>query len=354
MNFYAFNIGDYAGATRHLTWDEDMAYRRMLDAYYSREAPLPLDRRQIYRLVGASEERQREAVDAVLVEFFVEQEDGWHNNWADEEIGKAAEKSTVRAERKENERERQRRHRARRKELFELLRERGIVPKFDTPTAELEEIARHAPVTVTERDSVTGQNTPSPATRDVRRDTANVTRDKPTVTRDETRDRAPVTPDITAINPNPNPNNRIAEVVARDPDMQLEHRLRVAAGWQNELSPRLTVTGPIQALLDAGADLELDVLPVIKAIAPQAEGRSWNYFVKAIARARDQRIEAATVISMPTPSSRKPANGSYQRKPTRAEAFAAIDRRIEQLAEAERREAAGGSPRPLEPDEGEA
>lgn len=90
MNFYAFNIGDYAGATRHLSWDEDMAYRRMLDAYYSREAPLPLEPRQIYRLVGAAEPRQREAVDAILEEFFERREDGWHNNRADEEIAKAS------------------------------------------------------------------------------------------------------------------------------------------------------------------------------------------------------------------------------------------------------------------------
>ena len=89
MNFYAFNIGDYAGATRHLSWDEDMAYRRLLDAYYSRETPLPLELRQVYRLVGASEPRQREAVDAVLGEFFDRLEDGYHNSRADVEIAKA-------------------------------------------------------------------------------------------------------------------------------------------------------------------------------------------------------------------------------------------------------------------------
>lgn len=72
MNFYAFHIGDYAGATRHLSWDEDMAYRRMLDVYYTREAPLPADRKQLYRLVGATEKRQREAVDAVLYRMFTE------------------------------------------------------------------------------------------------------------------------------------------------------------------------------------------------------------------------------------------------------------------------------------------
>jgi uncharacterized protein YdaU (DUF1376 family) len=87
MNYYAFHIGDYAGATRHLSWDEDMAYRRMLDAYYTREAPLPADRRALYRLVGASDERQREAVDVVLTEFFTQDADGgWRNRRCDEEI----------------------------------------------------------------------------------------------------------------------------------------------------------------------------------------------------------------------------------------------------------------------------
>jgi uncharacterized protein YdaU (DUF1376 family) len=87
MNFYAFHIGDYAGATRHLSWDEDMAYRRMLDAYYTREAPLPADRKALYRLIGASEKRQREAVDAVLAEFFYQAADGgWRNRRCDEEI----------------------------------------------------------------------------------------------------------------------------------------------------------------------------------------------------------------------------------------------------------------------------
>jgi uncharacterized protein YdaU (DUF1376 family) len=90
MNFYAFNIGDYAGATRHLTWDEDMAYRRMLDAYYSREEPLPADIRQIYRLVAASEEKHREAVNIILQEFFELHDDGYHNARADEEIVKVS------------------------------------------------------------------------------------------------------------------------------------------------------------------------------------------------------------------------------------------------------------------------
>ncbi len=86
MNYYPFHIGDYASATRHLTWDEDMAYRRLIDAYYTREIPIPADRRQAYRLVMATTTEQREAVDTVLVEFFTETEDGWINSRCDVEI----------------------------------------------------------------------------------------------------------------------------------------------------------------------------------------------------------------------------------------------------------------------------
>jgi len=92
VNFYAFHIGDYISATRHLTWIEDVAYRRLLDVYYVREAPLPLDMRAIYRLVSASNDEQREAVQTVVAEFFRQSEAGWHHERCDREIAKATEK----------------------------------------------------------------------------------------------------------------------------------------------------------------------------------------------------------------------------------------------------------------------
>ena len=86
MNYYAFHLGDYASATGHLTWNEDMAYRRLLDAYYQRESPFPDDMRQIYRLTRAQEDKQREAIDTILHEFFTLTEDGWRHFRCDEEI----------------------------------------------------------------------------------------------------------------------------------------------------------------------------------------------------------------------------------------------------------------------------
>lgn len=86
MNYYPFHIGDYASATRHLSWDEDMAYRRLMDAYYTREAPIPSDRRQAYRLACANTPEQREAIDVVLAEFFEETPEGWRNSRCDAEL----------------------------------------------------------------------------------------------------------------------------------------------------------------------------------------------------------------------------------------------------------------------------
>jgi uncharacterized protein YdaU (DUF1376 family) len=86
VNYYPFHIGDYTSATRHLSWDEDAAYRRLLDVYYTTEKPLPSDLRAVCRLVLATTEAQREAVKIVLEEFFVLSENGWVNARADREI----------------------------------------------------------------------------------------------------------------------------------------------------------------------------------------------------------------------------------------------------------------------------
>jgi uncharacterized protein YdaU (DUF1376 family) len=84
VNFYKHHLGDYDGHTAHLSWDEDMAYTRLLRAYYRREAPIPVA--EAYRLARASTSAHKRAVDAVLGEFFTKQDDGWHNKRADEEI----------------------------------------------------------------------------------------------------------------------------------------------------------------------------------------------------------------------------------------------------------------------------
>ncbi|WP_103852148.1 YdaU family protein [Burkholderia pseudomallei] len=93
MNFYKHHIGDYDADTSHLSWDEDMAYTRMIRTYYRREKPLPEDVKEVCRLVRATSRVQREAVQAVLGEFFSLEADGWHQKRCDGELAEANRKA---------------------------------------------------------------------------------------------------------------------------------------------------------------------------------------------------------------------------------------------------------------------
>ena len=84
MHYYQFNIGDYVSHTRHLSPIEDIAYRRLLDAYYLSERPLNSGLTSVARQIGMRE--HEEEVGLVLEEFFVLGEDGWTSNRADKEI----------------------------------------------------------------------------------------------------------------------------------------------------------------------------------------------------------------------------------------------------------------------------
>jgi uncharacterized protein YdaU (DUF1376 family) len=94
VNYYEHHIGDYAAATSHLSLIEDAVYTRMLRRYYLQEGPLASDWRQVARLVGARSQEELDAVEAVLVEFFVLQEDGWHQKRADADIARYLEKQS--------------------------------------------------------------------------------------------------------------------------------------------------------------------------------------------------------------------------------------------------------------------
>lgn len=92
MNYYEHHLGDYLRDTAHLSMLEDGAYRRLLDAYYIREAPLPSSIREVFRLVRASSKRDREAVETVLREFFVESLEGWTHARCAREISRFMDK----------------------------------------------------------------------------------------------------------------------------------------------------------------------------------------------------------------------------------------------------------------------
>ena len=86
MNHYPHHIGDFNNATRHLTFVERALYRELLDLYYDTEQPLSQDFDKLARRVLATSEELRTALQVLLEEFFVLQDDGWHNDRCDIEI----------------------------------------------------------------------------------------------------------------------------------------------------------------------------------------------------------------------------------------------------------------------------
>ena len=80
MHYYQFNIGDYRSATAHLTNEEDLAYRRLLDMYYDSEQKIPIDTQWVARRIRMD----TQVVQEVLSDMFIKDEDGWfHARCAD-------------------------------------------------------------------------------------------------------------------------------------------------------------------------------------------------------------------------------------------------------------------------------
>ena len=103
MNYYSHHIGDYTTDTAHLSLLEDGAYRRLMDRYYTTEAPLPADEAALFRVVRARAPEEQEAVRVVLAEFFDLTDAGWTHKRCDAEIsafkaksGKAADAANKR------------------------------------------------------------------------------------------------------------------------------------------------------------------------------------------------------------------------------------------------------------------
>lgn len=89
----------------------------------------------------------------------------------------------------------------------------------------------------------------------------------------------------------PDTRSHIAASQQRAPD--LVDRLAEAAGIKGNLTPSLAFAGEIIGLIQAGYDLEIDILPAIKA-RPNSKARSWAYFVPQIREAAERRKSAAS------------------------------------------------------------
>lgn len=82
MNYYGFHVGDYRSATMHLTNEEDLAYRRVLDWYYDTEKPIPLETQWVARRLRI----EVKDLETVLNDFFTRTDDGWVNERCAHEI----------------------------------------------------------------------------------------------------------------------------------------------------------------------------------------------------------------------------------------------------------------------------
>lgn len=170
MNYYEHHIRDYDTATAHLSWEEDLAYRRLIAWYYRKEAPIPGDIKEACRQVRAASKPQREAVAAVLDEFFELREDGWHNETCDDVISAFKAGEPEREAKRKNEDTRLAKHRAERSDLFGIINAAGIHLPWNTKMDELRTVADRIrtnkppkPVTVPATETATPATQPATA-----------------------------------------------------------------------------------------------------------------------------------------------------------------------------------------------
>ncbi len=86
MHYYSFHVSDYIHDTAHLSIYEDLAFRRLLDLYYTSEKPIPNKTQEVSRRIRLT--NNESAVASVLEEFFTfdEQRDCWVHKRCDKAI----------------------------------------------------------------------------------------------------------------------------------------------------------------------------------------------------------------------------------------------------------------------------
>jgi uncharacterized protein YdaU (DUF1376 family) len=253
LNFYKHHLGDYAAATSHLSWDEDCAYRRLIDQYYKRETPIPAEMKDACRLARATTPAQRRAVQAVLEEFFSLHEDGWHQKRCDEEIG-AANAQAETNKRIAAEREAKRRARIENESLHEKRNESNN-----------ESSTNRSPATMVEREP---SQTP----------------DSISQTPDLIQERA-TTPDVARASPQEPEGHTPTPAGLACRAMKAKGLSQVNPG-----DPRLT------ALLDQGATVD-EFAGIAEEAVAKSKGFAWVLTVL-----QNRRAEAAQIALAPRPA----------------------------------------------------
>lgn len=76
MYYYKHHIGDFRSGTANMTRQERWLYRDMLDVYYDKEQPLPIDIQDVCDSIGATDEEVR-LIAKILRLKFNQTETGW-------------------------------------------------------------------------------------------------------------------------------------------------------------------------------------------------------------------------------------------------------------------------------------
>jgi uncharacterized protein YdaU (DUF1376 family) len=88
---------DYRRKTLHLSFAEDCAYRRLIEAYMERRGPLPAEPIALYRLCAAQDDVERGAIDRVSAEFFQNGDGRLRHNRCDEELANQEKQALMRS-----------------------------------------------------------------------------------------------------------------------------------------------------------------------------------------------------------------------------------------------------------------
>jgi len=89
MHWFPLYPSDFIGATVGLSCQEVSTYSWMLTLYYEL-GPFPVEKIRTYRIVRCESDEQKRTVDFILSEFFVQREDGWYQERAEQERVKQA------------------------------------------------------------------------------------------------------------------------------------------------------------------------------------------------------------------------------------------------------------------------
>lgn len=89
--------------------------------------------------------------------------------------------------------------------------------------------------------------------------------------------------------------DRLSQVEADSLEGKLLQAVTEGGGrYSHAARPALLDLSPIRGLIDAGYDLETEILPVVRARSARVEVRSWAYFVEPVHESRVKRLSAAT------------------------------------------------------------